>query len=80
VIKPINIVEQALSLYFFTTLNISRKMMTKIRNNSETIYQSKKKQMLIMMKNVGNTSGIVLNTQLLKKKYYTEKINNLKIL
>ena len=79
-IKPINIVEQALSLYFFTTLNISRKMMTKIRNNSETIYQSKKKQMLIMMKNVGNTSGIVLNTQLLKKKYYTEKINNLKIL
>lgn len=54
--------------------------MTKIRNNSETIYQSKKKQMLIMMKNVGNTSGIVLNTQLLKKKYYTEKINNLKIL
>jgi len=43
VIKPINIVEQALSLYFFTTLNISWKMMLKIRNNSETIYHHKEK-------------------------------------
>lgn len=42
-IKPINIVEQALSLYFFTTLNICGKMMLKIRNNSETIYQNKEK-------------------------------------
>ena len=42
-IKPINIVEQALSLYFFTTLNISGEMMLKIRNNSETIYQNKEK-------------------------------------
>lgn len=36
-------VGQALSLYFFTTLNISGKMMLKIRNNSETIYHHKEK-------------------------------------
>lgn len=36
-------VGQALSLYFFTTLNIYGKMMPKITNNSETIYQHKEK-------------------------------------
>ena len=36
-------VGQALSLYFFTTLNIYGKMMPKITNNSETIYQRKEK-------------------------------------
>lgn len=36
-------VGKALSLYFFTTLNIYGKMMPKITNNSETIYQNKEK-------------------------------------
>lgn len=79
-IKPINIVEQALSLYFFTTLNIYGKMMPKITNNSETIYQHKEKQLLIIIINVSDIRRIVLNTRLLKKKYHSVKQNNLTII
>lgn len=79
-IKPINIVEQALLLYFFTTLNIYGKMMPKNANNSETIYQHKEKQLLIIIINVSDIRQIVLNTQLLKKKYHSIKQNNLTII
>ena len=73
-------VGQALSLYFFTTLNIYGKMMPKITNNSETIYQHKEKQLLIIIINVSDIRRIVLNTQLLEKKYNDIKMNNLTII
>lgn len=54
--------------------------MPKITNNSETIYQHKEKQLLIIIINVGDIRQIVLNTQLLKKKYHSIKQNNLTII